>query len=40
VTQENGVTVIGGTAPTAAINDEQLKALSEKTAAVRTTYIN
>lgn len=40
VTQENGVAVIGGTAPVASITDEQLKALSEKTAAVRATYIN
>ncbi|MFT3884245.1 MAG: hypothetical protein QM724_02080 [Flavobacteriales bacterium] len=40
VTQEKGVTVIGGTAPAAAITDAQLKALTEKTAAVRSTYIN
>jgi hypothetical protein len=40
VTQENGVTVIGGTAPTAALTDAQLKALSEKTASVRDAYVN
>lgn len=40
VTQEGGVTVIGGTAPAAAITDDQLKALTEKTAAIRATYIN
>ena len=41
VTQEKGVTVIGGGAAAAsAFTDEQLKALAEKTAAVRNAYIN
>lgn len=40
VTQENGVAVIGGGSPPAAVNDEQLKALSEKTTSIRNGYIN
>lgn len=40
VTQENGITVIGGTAPTASLTDDQLKALGEKTALVRASYID
>ncbi len=40
VTQEGGVTVIGGSAPAASITDEQVKAIAEKTTAIRNTYIN
>ncbi len=40
VQQEGGVTVIGGAAPSAALTDEQLKAIAERTAAIRNTYIN
>lgn len=41
VTQDKGVTVIGGGAsPAAALTDEQFKGLAEKTAAVRNAYIN
>jgi hypothetical protein len=40
VTQENGVAVIGGGAAPAAITDDQLKAITEKTATIRNGYIN
>ena len=40
VTEENGVATIGGTAPTASLTDEQLKAISEATATIRASYIN
>ncbi len=40
VTQEGGVTVIGGGAAATALADDQLKAIAEKTAAVRNAYIN
>ena len=40
ITQENGTAVIGGGAPPATVNDEQLKSLSEKTITVRNGYIN
>lgn len=40
VTQENGVAVIGGGAPVPTITDAQLKALTERTIAVRNGYIN
>lgn len=40
VTQEGGVTVIGGTAPTASLTNEQLKVLTEKVAAIRGNYVN
>jgi len=40
VTQENGVTVIGGGPAAPTLTDEQLKAITEKTAAIRNAYIN
>ncbi len=40
VTQENGVAVIGGGQPAVALTDDQLKAITEKTAAIRNAYIN
>lgn len=40
VTEENGVTVIGGAAPAATLTDAQLTALRDKAAAIRNTYIN
>lgn len=40
VTQENGVTVIGGGAPTAGLTQEQLTAIRDRAAAIRTNYIN
>jgi hypothetical protein len=40
VTQENGVTVIGGDAPPVALNDAQLNAIRDKAAAIRNNYIN
>jgi hypothetical protein len=40
VSQDNGVAVIGGGAPPPSVNDEQLKALTEKTLSVRNGYIN
>ncbi len=40
VTEENGVTVIGGDAPMATLTDEQLTSISEKAAAIRNNYIN
>ncbi|MCC6838710.1 MAG: hypothetical protein IT230_00980 [Flavobacteriales bacterium] len=40
VTEENGVATIGGTAPTATLTDEQLKAISEAAATIRASYIN
>jgi len=40
VTKEGDVTVIGGSAPVAALTDAQLKAIVERTAAIRNTYIN
>ena len=40
ITQENGTAVIGGGAPPATVNDEQLKSLSEKTITVRNGYTN
>ena len=40
VTEENGITVIGGGAPAAALTDAQLSTLRDKAAAIRNTYIN
>lgn len=40
VTQEGGVTVIGGTAPTASLTNEQLKALTDKVASIRGNHVN
>lgn len=40
VTEENGVTTIGGTAPTATLTDEQLKSITEAVATIRAGYIN
>ncbi|MEX1132277.1 MAG: hypothetical protein WEC15_03560 [Flavobacteriales bacterium] len=40
LTQENGVAVIGGDAPTAALTDAQLAAITAKAEAIRTNYIN
>ena len=40
VTQENGVAVIGGGEPAAALTDDQLKAITERTATIRNAYIN
>jgi hypothetical protein len=40
VTQENGVTVIGGDAPPVSLNDAQLNAIRDKAAAIRNNYIN
>ncbi|MEO7082468.1 MAG: hypothetical protein ABIY71_13115 [Flavobacteriales bacterium] len=40
VTEENGVTTIGGTAPTASLTDAQLKTITEKVATIRASYIN
>lgn len=37
---EGGVTVIGGGGPPATLTDEQLKAITEKAAAIRNTWIN
>lgn len=39
-TQENGVTVIGAESGPATLTDAQLKAITEKAAAIRNTYIN
>jgi hypothetical protein len=40
VTQDKGVTVIGGGPAAAALTNEQLKALTEKATTVRNSYIN
>lgn len=40
VTQDKGVAVIGGGTPPPTVNDEQLKALTEKTSTIRNGYIN
>lgn len=40
ITEENGVTVIGGTAPTAALTDDQLKSITQAVAAIRANYIS
>ncbi|MCO6481996.1 MAG: hypothetical protein J5I62_04295 [Flavobacteriales bacterium] len=40
VTQDGGVTVIGGTAPVATLTDEQLKSIGEAAASIRAGYIN
>lgn len=40
VTQENGVTVIGGTAPVASLSDAQLAAITETVSIIRANYIN
>jgi len=40
LTQENGVAVIGGDAPTATLSDAQLAAIRAKAEAIRTNYIN
>ena len=40
VTQENGVAVIGGGAPTAALTDAQMKSIHEAVTAIRNAYIN
>ncbi len=40
ITEENGVTVIGGTAPAAALTDDQLKSITQAVAAIRANYIS
>lgn len=40
IAEEEGVTVIGGTAPTASLSDEQLRSITEATASIRDSYIN
>jgi hypothetical protein len=40
VTQENGVTTIGGTAPPASLTDDQLKSITDAVTAIRASYIN
>ncbi|MCC6578132.1 MAG: hypothetical protein IT228_12390 [Flavobacteriales bacterium] len=40
VTQDNGVAVIGGGQPAVTLTDDQLKAITERTAAIRNAYIN
>jgi hypothetical protein len=40
VSQENGVAVIGGTAPLASLTDEQLRAINDAVTAIRNAYIN
>jgi hypothetical protein len=40
VSQANGVTTIGGGAPSLSVSDEQLKLLTAKTSELRTSYIN
>ncbi len=40
VTQEGGVTVVGGPAGAATLTDTQLSAIRDKAAAIRNTYIN
>lgn len=40
VTQEGGVTVVGGAAGAATVTDAQLAAIRDKAAAIRNTYIN
>jgi hypothetical protein len=40
VTQEGDVAVIGGASAPSTLTDAQLKAIQEKTAAIRNTYIN
>ncbi len=40
VTQENGVTVIGGDAPVATLSDAQLNDIRDKAASIRNNYIN
>ena len=40
VTEENGVTTIGGTAPQAALTDAQLKSITDAVATIRASYIN
>lgn len=40
LTEENGVAVIGGSGTTAALTDEQLKAIRETAATIRNNYIN
>ncbi|MEO8590632.1 MAG: hypothetical protein ABI432_14755 [Flavobacteriales bacterium] len=40
VSEENGVTVIGGAAASATLTDAQLGAIRDKAAAIRNTYIN
>ncbi len=40
LTEENGVAVIGGDSPAAALTDEQLEAIRAKAEAIRTNYIN
>lgn len=40
VTQENGVTVIGGGAPLAALTDAQMHAIHEAVTTIRNAYIN
>jgi len=37
---ENGVVVVSGGAPAATLSDDQLKAIREKTATIRNSYIN
>jgi hypothetical protein len=39
-TEENGVTVVGGTAPAATLTDAQLAAIRETVTAIRNNYIN
>ena len=40
ITQEGGVATIGGTAPPASLNDDQLKTITEAVATIRSSYIN
>jgi hypothetical protein len=40
VSNEGGVAVIGGGAPAATLTDDQLKAITERAATLRNTYIN
>ncbi len=40
ITQENGIAVIGGTAPTATLNNEQLQSITQAAASIRAGIIN
>jgi hypothetical protein len=40
VSEENGVATIGGGGPAATLNDAQLTAIRDRTAAIRNSYIN
>jgi len=39
-TGADGVVVVGGNTPPASLTDDQIKAIREKTAAIRNSYIN